>query len=200
MQKLPNKLVGGEQVRTRSLSQKKGTGRTILISHAVRFNNCLIVEDGTDRLSRNVGTELHSTLRDMSKGRRSHLHRRGGLESRRPVFLLRNSAGICSRPNFYAKTAGAPSKPCAKLCRYHRRTIHVFDRTNNAVLHCLHRCNADHYLIIGLHNYNISRDVLQTAQNMLHRTSHLTSNIVRGCRFGLEHWFPTCAPRIQGRR
>jgi len=88
MQKFPNKL-GGEQVLTQPLSQRKGTGRTNLVSDAVWLNkNCLIVEDVTDRLSRNVGTELHSTLRDMPKERRSHLHRRGGLKSRRPVFLL----------------------------------------------------------------------------------------------------------------
>jgi hypothetical protein len=59
MQQLPNKLVGGEQVRIRSLSQKKGTGPMFLISEAILFNkNCLILEDGTDRLPRNVGTEL----------------------------------------------------------------------------------------------------------------------------------------------
>jgi len=41
MQQLPNRLAGGEQVRTRSLSQKKGTGRTFLISEAILFNkNC----------------------------------------------------------------------------------------------------------------------------------------------------------------
>jgi hypothetical protein len=59
MQQLPNKLVGGEQVRTRSLSQKKQTGRSFFISEAIWFNkNCLILEDGTDRLPRNDDTEL----------------------------------------------------------------------------------------------------------------------------------------------
>jgi hypothetical protein len=37
------------------------------------FLDVLTLEDGTDRLSRNVGTELHSTLRNIPNERRSHL-------------------------------------------------------------------------------------------------------------------------------
>jgi hypothetical protein len=42
--------------------------------------DCLILEYGADRLSRNVGI---STLRRFSKQRKSHLHCGGSLESRK---------------------------------------------------------------------------------------------------------------------
>jgi hypothetical protein len=42
---------------------------------------CLTLEDGTDNLSRNVGKNYHSALRNIPEERRSHLRRGGGLKS-----------------------------------------------------------------------------------------------------------------------
>jgi len=56
------------------------------------------------------------------------------------------------------KGSGSAFETLRHAFRYHCRTIHVFDYTNNAVLHCLHR----HYLIIGLHSYRVSSVVLRT--------------------------------------
>jgi len=42
----------------------------------------MTIKDGTDRLSRNIGTELSCTPRNIVRGRKSHLHRGGSLKSR----------------------------------------------------------------------------------------------------------------------
>ena len=57
---------------------------TIFKGQAVQAD-CLTVEDGTYRLSRNVGN-YQSTLRNIPEGRRSHLHSGGILISRRHIF------------------------------------------------------------------------------------------------------------------
>jgi hypothetical protein len=46
----------------------------------------LTLEDGTDRLTRNVDTEL--TLRNIPQERRSYLHRGGNLKSRNSIIVL----------------------------------------------------------------------------------------------------------------
>jgi hypothetical protein len=66
--------------------------------------------------------------------------------------------GICNRPASTQWVAGATLCPS----RYHCHAIHVYDDTNNAVLHCLHHCHPGHFLVTGLHCYNVSGVVLQT--------------------------------------
>ena len=44
--------------------------------------DCLTLEDGTDRLSRNFVKKCFSKLRKIPEERRSHLHRGGSLKSR----------------------------------------------------------------------------------------------------------------------
>jgi hypothetical protein len=50
--------------------------------------DCLIFEDGTDRLSRNIGKKGNSTLRKITKQRRSHLHYGGSLKSRKKSYVI----------------------------------------------------------------------------------------------------------------
>jgi len=52
------------------------------------FLGFLALEDGTDRLSRNVGTELSYTLRNIPEMRRSYLYRGGSLKSHISGYLV----------------------------------------------------------------------------------------------------------------
>jgi hypothetical protein len=59
----------------------------IFKSQAVQYLDCLILEDGTDRLSRNVGN-YQFMLRNIPEDPRSHLHDGGSLKSRIKGILI----------------------------------------------------------------------------------------------------------------
>ena len=64
----------------------------IFKGQAVQEECCLILEDGTDRLSRNVVTYYKSTPCDIPEEWRSQLHRGGSLRSCRPISFYKEHA------------------------------------------------------------------------------------------------------------
>jgi hypothetical protein len=63
----------------------RNSGRTQLVGN--KDTEYLALEDGTDRLNRNVGY-WKSTLRNLTEERRSHLQRGGRLKSRKKTDHL----------------------------------------------------------------------------------------------------------------
>jgi hypothetical protein len=70
---------------------------SILEGHAI-FLDCLALEDGTGRLSRNVGN-YQSTLHKIVKERNSHLDCRGSLKSRTETALVNKLKSVLPNEN-----------------------------------------------------------------------------------------------------